>query len=271
MSHILTSYGNIYVEHHDAKHTETLVILNGIMMSSLSWAMFLPTLNEKVNVLLIDLLDQGKSDKATQAYVVHDQSTLVYEVLQALKIKKIHVCGISYGGEVAMDFAVTHPSMVSTLSLFNTTAKTSLWLKDIGDSWIAAAKDPEAFYNTTIPTIYSHVFYESHKEWMRQRKVTLLGVFSDQAFIQSMIRLTHSSETFDVSDKLHKITAPTLIVSSEFDTITPIHEQEKIAHLIPQAQHVIIKDSGHASMYEIPNLFVSLVLGHMSHKHQLKL
>jgi 3-oxoadipate enol-lactonase len=271
MSLVQTAYGNIYVEHHEAGHHETLLVLNGIMMSSLSWTMFLPTLIEKVNVVLIDLLDQGKSDKATQAYTVHDQSLLVYEVLQSLNIHQINVCGISYGGEVAMDLAISYPGLIQRLILFNTTAKTSLWLKDIGDSWIEAAKDPLAFYTTTIPTIYSHRFYESHQAWMKQRKETLLGVFSDEAFIQSMIRLTHSSEAFDVSENLSNITAPTLVLSSEFDTITPIYEQERIAQRIPNAQHLILKGCGHASMYELPNVFVSLVLGHISHQHQLKL
>jgi 3-oxoadipate enol-lactonase len=271
MSHIQTSYGNIYTEHHDLGHSETLLVLNGIMMSTVSWALFLPVLSQRVNVVLIDMLDQGKSDKAQQAYTVHDQSVIVHEVLQALSLYKVHVCGISYGGEVAMDVAINYPDQVKSLVLFNTTAKTSLWLRDIGESWIAAAQDPLAFYYTTIPTIYSHQFFEDRHAWMTQRKQVLLEVFSNREFIDSMIRLTHSSEDFDVLKQLDKITAPTLVVSSDLDTITPMYEQEKIVNLIPNAHHMVVKGSGHASMYEQPNTFISLVLGHVLHSHELKL
>ena len=271
MSHIQTSYGSIYTEHHDLGHQETLLVLNGIMMSTLSWALFLPTLSQRVNVVLVDMLDQGKSDKAKQTYTVHDQSVIIHEVLTALSLEKVHVCGISYGGEVAMDFALHYPQQVKSLMLFNTTAKTSLWLRDIGESWIAAANDPLAFYYTTIPTIYSHQFFEANQAWMTQRKQVLLDVFANRAFMDSMIRLTHSSEAFDVLEQLNQINVPTLVVSSDLDTITPSYEQEKIAAKIPNAHHVMVKGSGHASMYEQPNTFVSLVFGHVLHDHQLKL
>lgn len=271
MSLVHTSYGNIHVETHGSKDKPNLVLLNGIMMSTQSWALFLPSLIDHAHVILLDFLDQGQSDKANNPYTVHDQTKVLYEVLQALDIKKLNVCGISYGGEVALDFSVQYPELVEKLMVFNTTAKTSLWLKDIGDSWIKAAHDPLAFYLTTLPTIYSHQFYETHKEWMSNRKQVLLGVFSNPEFMQSMIRLTHSSETFDVSSKLSNIHVPTLVVSSDLDTITPTYEQERIAQAIPSSTHIILKGCGHASMYEQPNTFISLILGHISHSHSLVL
>lgn len=271
MSLVHTSYGNIHVETHGNKDKPNLVLLNGIMMSTQSWALFLPSLIEHAHVILLDFLDQGQSDKADKPYTVHDQTKVLYEVLEALDIKKLNVCGISYGGEVALDFSVQYPNMVERLMVFNTTAKTSLWLKDIGDSWIEATHDPLAFYLTTLPTIYSHQFYETHKEWMRNRKEVLLGVFSNPEFMQSMIRLTQSSEAFDVLSKLLNIHVPTLVVSSDLDTITPAYEQERIAQAIPSSTYIILKGCGHASMYEQPNTFISLILGHISHSHSLAL
>jgi len=271
MSLYKTSFGNIHVEKHGDDHKPLLVLLNGIMMSTQSWVMFLPTLTKHAQVILLDFLDQGQSDKAKQPYTVADQSQILYEVLQALNIKHASVCGISYGGEVALDFSIKHPNMVERLMVFNTTAKTSLWLKDIGDSWIKATSDPLAFYLTTLPTIYSHKFYETHQAWMVQRKETLLNVFSNPDFMQSMIRLTHSSESFNVLEELGRIIAPTLVVSSELDTITPIHEQQLIAKAIKHSTHMILNGCGHASMYENPNAFLSLIIGYLSHEHSIVL
>jgi 3-oxoadipate enol-lactonase len=271
MNLVKTSYGNIHVETHGSKDNPKLLLLNGIMMSTQSWAMFLPSITTHAYVILLDFMDQGQSDKASKPYTVHDQTHILYEVLQALNIEKLNVCGISYGGEVALDFSVQYPQMVEKLMVFNTTAKTSVWLKDIGDSWIKATHDPLAFYLTTLPTIYSHQFYETHQTWMTQRKEILLGVFSNPEFMQSMIRLTQSSESFDVLPKLSSIKVPTLVVSSDLDTITPSYEQEKIAKAITSSTHIILKGCGHASMYEQPNTFISLVLGHISHQHSIEL
>lgn len=57
-----------------------------------------------------------------------------------LKDKKITLMGISYGGEVAMRFALESPKVIDALILSNTTAYTNKQLKIIGDSWIDVAK-----------------------------------------------------------------------------------------------------------------------------------
>jgi pimeloyl-ACP methyl ester carboxylesterase len=75
-----------------------------------------------------------------------------------------------------------------------------------------------------------------------------------------MVRLTKSSESFDVREQLSKISAPTLVVSSQQDYLTPVEEQAYIAAHIPGCNHVIIPGCGHASMYEKPLIFTSLVL-----------
>ena len=57
------------------------------------------------------------------------------------------------------------------------------------------------------------------------------------------------------------LTVETLIVSSEQDYLTPLEEQVYLKEHIANSDHIIIKGAGHASMYERPGLFVSLVLG----------
>lgn len=133
------------------------------------------------------------------------------------------------------------------------TAWTSDWLEEIGNAWNLAAYSWESYYATTIPVIYSPQFYVREIEWIKQRKEALKEVFSNQDFIRSMIRLTNSSIGYDIRDSLSQIRVPCLIVSSEFDFVTPIHEQKLLAEKILNV--------GHASMYESPELFKTLVLG----------
>ena len=161
----------------------------------------------------------------------------------------------------AQRFAIDHPDRVDRLVLFNTTPRTGPWLGDIGEGWNLAARDPESYYYATIPVIYSPQFYLSKNDWMTRRHEALHAVFSNQDFIRAMIRLTDSARNYDVTEDLHKIAAPTLVVSCREDYLTPMAEQELICSKIPNSKHVILPGSGHASMYEQPLLFTALTLG----------
>lgn len=238
-----------------------IVVLNGIMMSCGSWGEFVEPFSAHNRLILLDMLDQGKSDKMTEPFSQALQTEVVLALLDHLGLEKVCMLGISYGGEVAQRFAVKYTHRLERLALFNTTPATGPWLKDIGDAWNLAASDPEAYYLTTIPVIYSPKFYKDNHAWMENRRKVLAPVFSNRAFIDSMIRLTNSSADFDVTAELHKVDIPTLVVSCEQDYLTPIEEQKRIVSLIPNCEYAVIPGCGHASMYEKPVLFTALALG----------
>lgn len=79
--------------------------------------------------------------------------------------------------------------------------------------------------------------------------------------LSALVRLTDSAENYDVTARLGEISCPTLIISAQSDIITPITEQNLLHACIKDSKHVIINDSGHASMYEQPAVFAALVLG----------
>ncbi len=240
-----------------------IVLLNGIMMSTASWNEFKDVFSANNQLVLVDFLDQGKSDKMGDTpYTQAIQVEVIKTLLDELKLKKANIIGISYGGEVALQFSVKYEDYVDRLVLFNTTGKTSNWLRDIGVGWNRSADDALNYYCTTIPYIYSPVFYGEKGDWMDGRKELLTkGAFNNKDFMGSMVRLTESADYYDVIDQLPKLKVQTLIVSSESDFVTPIHEQRKLHELIANSEHIVIPNAGHASMYEKPVLFATLVLG----------
>ena len=239
-----------------------LVVLNGIMMSCTSWKEFIEPFSANNRLILVDFLDQGKSDRMTgQEYDHAIQVEVVKELVDFLSLDKVYLMGISYGSEIAMEFTLKYPEHVERLLLFNATARTGPWLGDIGDAWNLAAGDPDAYYLTTIPVIYSPSFYLKKNEWMTRRRETLRPVFGNPDFIEAMIRLTNSSRNYDIAGELHRITVPTLVVSAQQDYLTPLEEQQFICARIPNSHHVIIPNCGHASMYEQPLMYAALVVG----------
>lgn len=243
---------------------EPLMILNGIMMSTKSWMPFIPSLSMHFQVILVDFFDQGQSDRlVNQSYTQEIQVDLIKALIEHLKLDTINLVGISYGGEVALQFAIKYQSMLKRMILFNTCAYTSPWLKEIGRSWIETGKtrNGQHYYQTTIPVIYSPHFYEEKIEWMKKREAVLTPIFSNPTFLDQMERLTLSAESHDVRERLNQIQIPVLIVAAEEDYLTPVPNQTYLHEQIKQSLMIKIPFTGHASMYEKPLLFTSLLIG----------
>lgn len=248
-----------YEEHGQGK---PLIVLNGIFMSCASWAAFVPSFSAHCRLILLDMLDQGKSAKMDGEYTQALQVDAVLALMDHLELAKADVMGISYGGEVALQLATRVPDRVRKLVLSNTAAYTSKWLKDIGHSWEYAFKsyDGHQFFKTCIPIVYSPQFYEANYAWASAREELFVKAF-DAAVYDAFGRLTRSAETHDVRAKLGGITAETMIISSDMDYVTPPYQQAELAAAIAGASHVRIENAGHAVMYEKPAAFTSIVLG----------
>lgn len=253
---------NVYYEVH-GNSSNHIIILNGIMMSTASWKPFIKDFSKHNTVVLVDFLDQGKSQRMTTPYKHDIQVRLLDELIERLWISEVTLMGISYGGEVALQYALAHPERVSKLILANTCARTSPWLKKIGDGWNAVAKtgDGYAYYLTTIPVIYSTEFFIKRAEWMEGREAYLSEYFSKKEVLESLIRLTDSSVGYDVSARLGEIKCPTLIISGSEDGLVPPTEQQLLHEGIKDSVYVTINGCGHASMYENPMAFTALVVG----------
>ncbi len=243
-----------------------LVLLNGIMMNMNSWEPFMPNFLKHRQIIRIDMLDQGSSEKMDCEYNLEDQAKAVISLLDYLNIKMYDIFGISYGAHTALTIATMDTTRVDKLLVYNCLPNTNKLLKDIGTSWIVAAQknDPELFFLNTIPIIYSIKFYQEHSAWMDARKPLLLNVFNE-TYLQSMIRLVKSSESYDVREKLSNIKANTLVVGCSDDLLTPAKYTKTIADNITNSKYIELLDCGHASMYEKPNEFISTLCGFLLH------
>ncbi len=266
MAELIFDNKKVYYEIH-GNGGEPIVLLNGIMMSTASWKPFIETMTRKNTLVLVDFFDQGQSARMTESYDHSIQVALLDAVLEQLAgelwYESVTLMGISYGGEIAVQYGVEHPERVRRLVLANTCGRTSDWLRKIGDGWNAVARtgDGLAYYLTTIPVIYSTAFYENQAAWMDRREGVLIPYFSNPAVLEALIRLTDSSRDYNYMDRLEEINCPTLIISCSEDGLVPPTEQIMLHQRIKGSTYVTINGSGHASMYEDPAAFLSLTLG----------
>ena len=239
-----------------------IVLLNGVMMVTKSWTPFVEALSKNNKLILLDFLDQGQSSPAAESYNVETQADVVRAVLDGLKLENANISGISYGSFVATQFALSYPEKTEKLILFNCAAWCSPWLRDIGKSWDAAKGTPEGFYYAAMPIIYSQGFYNNKQEWLGTRKDLLTQyVFNDPEFFVSLNRRMESAHDHDVRARLGELKMKTLIVGSADDYLMPLFEQKYIHERVPNSDFVVMEDCGHASMYEKPDVFTTLLTG----------
>ena len=90
----------------------------------------------------------------------------------------------------------------------------------------------------------------------------------DREWYHRFKRSLNSALNYNVSNQIRNIIATTLIISSEFDAITPIKHQEFIHEQIEGSKWVTIKGAGHAAMYEKPEEFISIIVGFLKDIHR---
>lgn len=166
---------NIY---YDIKgNGKPLILLNGIMMSSKSWDPFVESLSEKNQLIRVDFLDQGQSDILEDSYTQAIQVELLIALIRHLRLEKVSIVGISYGGEVALQFAVKYREYLDKLIIFNSVDYTNEELYQTGLIWNEYAKNREIYkyYMATIPIIYSKHFSLINQNWMKDREEFLLN------------------------------------------------------------------------------------------------
>lgn len=242
---------------------EPIIILNGIMMSTASWLPFKDVISNEYKLVVFDMVDQGQSDKMEESYTQDLHVEMLKELIEKIELgDKVHLFGISYGAEVAMKFAIKYQEMLNTLIISNSPYKTTAMLRYIADRWSQTFKsyDGIQFFTEVNQHLYAEGFYEEHTEWLNKQAVLFDKILTKEWY-DGMIRLLESGDQFDVSNDLHKIKVPTLIISASEDRITPTKYQREIEKRIENSTHIIIEGAGHVLPYEKPYAFLTAILG----------
>lgn len=253
----------LYYELHGEASKETIVLSNGILMSTASWNFQIAELSRHFQVLVYDCRGMWQSDHPNQQYSMELHTDDLSCLLAALKIEQAHIAGISYGSEISMMFALKYPQKTKSLLVFDGVSQVDPLLKSFGDTWVAAAalKDASLLLKVTTPLNFS-------EEWIikNQRILPILEEKYRQLDFDAFIRLMDSFYNLNITDRLAEIQIPTLVVVGEKDILKTRLYSERIAELIPNSEFFVVPGSGHALCLEKPQEFNSLVLGFV-YKH----
>lgn len=249
---------DLYYELHGPENAEVVVLSNGVLMSTASWAFQTAALAKKFRVLLYDCRGMWKSDHPEGRYSMEMHADDLVGLLDALSIEKAHIAGISYGSEVSMVFALKYPTRTQSLVLADGVSQIDALLKGQCESWVTAAKakDADLLFEVTYPLNFSDAWIAAH----RPALAAALNRYHQLDF-DGFLRLMDSFLELDITAELHKITAPTLVIVAENDILKSRKYSEILVREIPGAEFAIIPYGGHAVCLEQPGVFNTLLMG----------
>jgi 3-oxoadipate enol-lactonase len=252
----------LYYELHGLAEKPVLVLNNGIIMNAAgSWVFQTKTLSRHYRLLQYDCRGQGQSEHPLADYLMEQHADDLAALLSALGIETAYIAGISYGGEVAQAFALKYPERVSSLILADTVSEVGPALRMIILSWLDAARrgDAEAFFNATVPWNFSARFIADNQALLKDAR----GRY-DLLDYPAVARLCECFLKVDFTNRLGEIKAPTCILVGALDRLKGPEYAAILRQHIPQAELHIIPGAGHASCWECPQEFNSVVLGFMA-------
>lgn len=258
MPHIHVNDINIYYELSGREDAPVLVLSNGIMMSTASWAYQAAVLNQHFRVLLYDCRGMWQSDHPDMPYSIDLHAEDLAALLEGLDIPIAHIAGISYGAEISMLFALNYPEKTKSLIVIDGVSEIHPLLRAQTYPWLMAAEreDPELLLRTSYHMNFS-------EEWIKVNQAFIDSSVDRYAQID-MKAFTHLMNAFyklNITDKLNKINAPTLVVAGEEDLIKGREYAKIIANNIPNSEFVLVPGSGHALCIEKPAVLNTLLLG----------
>jgi len=238
------------------------VLNNGIIMNaSTSWAFQTRALSAHYRLLQYDCRGQGQSDHPKSSYCMELHADDLSALLEALNIENAHIAGISYGGEVAQAFVLRYPQKVRSLILADTVSEVGPELRLTIQSWVDALQvgDPLAFFNVTVPWNFSPEFIEKSAALLEdaKKRYELLD-------FPAVIRLCEAFFDVDFTARLGAIRVPTCILVGELDLLKGPRYAEILQLGIPHAEYHVLDGAGHASCWERPEAFNSVILGFLA-------
>jgi 3-oxoadipate enol-lactonase len=253
---------NLYYELHGSDRAPVLVLNNGIIMNAAtSWVYQTKPISAHYRVLQYDCRGQGQSDHPASSYSMQVHADDLAALLEALDIENAHVAGISYGGEVAQAFTLNYPEKVRSLILIDTVSEVGAELRLIIQSWVEALKSGEAltFFNATVPWNFSPAFIANNTALLEdaRKRYALLD-------FPAVTRLCEAFLEVDFTEQLDQIKVPTCIMVGELDLLKGPRYAEILKRNIPHAEYHVLIGAGHASCWERPQEFNSILLGFLA-------
>ena len=238
-----------------------LLFFNGTSGTLDEVAPLLALFATRFEVLAHDQRGLGTTVAPQGPYTMADYAADGAELALAMGWGRYRVSGLSFGGMVAQELAVTHPERIERLALMCTSpggaGGSSYPLHTLHH---LPAAEQAATWTQILDTRFTPEWLRTHDadrafaEMLAQRTMRDKSAAVRQGeWLQLDARSHH-----DVHQRLPRIACPTLVAAGRFDGVAPLANGEAIASQIPGAE-LRVYDGGHSFFVQDPHAFPEIL------------
>jgi len=204
---------------------------------------------------------------------------------EALGLERAHIFGHSWGGMLAMEYALTQPEGLASLVLADSPASMRQFVEGTNRLRVALPADVQETLreHEAAGTTDDPAYQEAMMEFYRRHLCRLdpwpefVGRTFEKLVQEPEVYLTMNgpSEFFvtgvlkdwDIVDRLAEIRVPTLITSGRYDEVTP-EVMETVHRGIPGSEWVLFENSSHMAPIEEPQRYMQVLNQFLSRVEQ---
>lgn len=213
------------------------------------WRAWVPTLARHRPVIRFDMRGHaGTPPPADMQFSLPGLARDIARVMDGLALDRVHLVGASAGGIMSLQFAHGFPDRLHSLTLVASTPR----LARMGASMDAAAWRRILEEEGTRAWLLA----DSDKRFGPRTDRTVIEWYADEGAktpAPAVLALQRCLLAEDLTPLLPDIAAPTLILATADDEITPIEAQHLMAERMPDATLQVLEGVGHNMKVEIPD------------------
>lgn len=233
---------NISINYQLEGEGKTIVFIHGLSDSLYYWEVLSSSLKNKYKILRFDLRGHGNSTDNDEKTTINLYQDDLYHLLKELKIEKATFIGLSLGGNIAMDFAIKHPEMVSGLIIMSSFCEYSPKLEKIFDDFLKGIDQGFVeFFDVILPYTIPEEMIEESREELESFKY----IAAETANVEGIKKGIKAGYELNLTDKLNRIDAPTLVIAGKDDDLTDLDAQKKISDNIKNSKLIVLEGTKH--------------------------
>lgn len=235
---------------------EPLLLLHGLGSSGRDWELQLPEFSRHFQVITVDVRGHGRSSKPPGPYSVPQFAADIAALMRELVLGPAHLVGISMGGMIALQLALAAPGCVRSLVLVNSGPEL------VARSWLQRLQLWQRLLVVRFSSMRRIGTFIGRRLFPKPEQALLLQIFIERWAENDKQAYSHAFEAligWSVTDRLHEIKQPVLVIAAEHDYV-PLAYQEACAARLATARLVVIPDSRHATPADQPEMFNRTVL-----------
>ena len=246
----------------DTGHGHAVLFLHGMGCDGTDWQPQVDAFADRYRCITVDHRGHGRSDRTTgDGYSIAGFAADAAAVLDHLGVDRAHVVGLSMGGMIAQQMAVSAPARVCTLALLDTFSRPGA----MGEGMGAMADQVEAAGLDAIAGGFQAMVFASATTASRSDLLERFDVQFRGNTPACLAWAMRAIAGIDVYDRLGGVSAPTLVLCGAEDNLTPIAQAEELAGAIPGARIEVVPDAGHFSNIENPDVVNQHLAKHLAH------